>query len=94
MIVTKKQNGNSVFLKSRHYKNIKQQALKQEAWASSISTDLGYQYFTIIYADLEATLSHTREHFASGVGVGDEGLLWCWTGSHPEYNSFCAKLGT
>ena len=30
---------------------------------SPISTDLGYQYFTIIYADLEATLSRTREHF-------------------------------
>jgi len=30
---------------------------------SPISTDLGYQYFTIICADLEATLCHTREYF-------------------------------
>ena len=30
-----------------------------------ISTDLGYQYFTIIYADLEATLCHTRGYFFS-----------------------------
>ena len=31
---------------------------------------------------------------ALGVEVGDEGLLWCWIGSHAEYNSFCESLGT
>ena len=29
---------------------------------------------------------------ALGVEVGDEGLLWCWIGSHAEYDSLCAKL--
>ena len=29
---------------------------------------------------------------ALGVEIGDEGLLWCWIGSHDEYVSFCAKL--
>ena len=37
----------------------------KKASVSSISTDLGYQYFTIICADLEATLCHTREYFFS-----------------------------
>ena len=31
---------------------------------------------------------------ALGVEVGDKGLLWCWIGSHAEYDSFCEKLGT
>ena len=31
---------------------------------------------------------------ALGVEVGDEGLLWCWIGSHAEYDSFCTKLRT
>ncbi len=31
---------------------------------------------------------------ALGVEVGDEGLLWCWIGSHAEYDSFCESLGT
>ena len=30
---------------------------------------------------------------ALGVEVDEKGLLWCWVGSHAEYNSFCAKLG-
>ena len=30
---------------------------------------------------------------ALGVEVDDKGLLWCWIGSHAEYNSFCEKLG-
>ena len=29
---------------------------------------------------------------ALGVEVGDEGLLWCWIGSHADYESFCSKL--
>ena len=29
---------------------------------------------------------------ALGVEVGDEGLLWCWIGSHTDYESFCSKL--
>jgi len=28
---------------------------------------------------------------ALGVEVGDEGLLWCWIGSHAEYDSYCTK---
>ena len=31
---------------------------------------------------------------ALGVEVDEKGLLWCWIGSHAEYDSFCAKLGT
>ena len=31
---------------------------------------------------------------ALGVEVDDQGLLWCWIGSHAEYDSFCEKLGT
>ena len=31
---------------------------------------------------------------ALGVEGGDEGLLWCWIGSHAEYDSLCEKLGT
>ena len=31
---------------------------------------------------------------ALGVEVGDEGLLWCWIGSHVEYDSFYTKLRT
>ena len=31
---------------------------------------------------------------ALGVEVDDKGLLWCWIGSHAEYDSFCEKLGT
>ena len=30
---------------------------------------------------------------ALGVEVDDQGLLWCWIGSHAEYDSFCEKLG-
>ena len=30
---------------------------------------------------------------ALGVEVDDQGLLWCWIGSHTEYDSFCEKLG-
>ena len=30
---------------------------------------------------------------ALGVEVDDQGLLWCWIGSHAEYNSLCEKLG-
>ena len=30
---------------------------------------------------------------ALGVEVGDKGLLWCWIGSHAEYDSLCEKLG-
>ena len=29
---------------------------------------------------------------ALGVEVGDEGLLWCWIGSHADYESFCSKI--
>ena len=28
---------------------------------------------------------------ALGVEVGDGGLLWCWIGSHAEYDSYCTK---
>ncbi len=31
---------------------------------------------------------------ALGVEVDEKGLLWCWIGSHAEYDSFCEKLGT
>ena len=31
---------------------------------------------------------------ALGVEVGDEGLLWCWIGSHAEYDSFYTELRT
>ena len=31
---------------------------------------------------------------ALGVEVDDKGLLWCWIGSHAQYESFCEKLGT
>ena len=30
---------------------------------------------------------------ALGVEVDDQGLLWCWIGSHAEYDSLCEKLG-
>jgi len=29
---------------------------------------------------------------ALGVEVGDKGLLWCWIGSHTEYDSFYTEL--
>ncbi len=29
---------------------------------------------------------------ALGVEVGDDGLLWCWIGSHADYESFCSKI--
>ena len=35
-----------------------------------------------------------EQNRALGVEVGDEGLLWCWIGSHAEYDSFCANLRT
>ena len=31
---------------------------------------------------------------ALGVEVGDKGLLWCWIGSHTEYDSFYTELRT
>ena len=31
---------------------------------------------------------------ALGVEVDEKGLLWCWIGSHAEYDSFCESLGT
>ena len=31
---------------------------------------------------------------ALGVEVGDGGLLWCWIGSHAEYDSFYTELRT
>ena len=31
---------------------------------------------------------------ALGVEVGDKGLLWCWIGSHAEYDSFYTELRT
>jgi hypothetical protein len=31
---------------------------------------------------------------ALGVEVGDKGLLWCWVGSHTEYDSFYTELRT
>ena len=33
-----------------------------------------------------------ENHRALGVEVGDEGLLWCWIGSHADYEVFCSKL--
>jgi len=31
---------------------------------------------------------------ALGVEVDEKGLLWCWIGSHAEYDIFCENLGT
>ena len=31
---------------------------------------------------------------ALGIEVGDKGLLWCWIGSHTEYDSFYTELRT
>ena len=33
-----------------------------------------------------------KNNRALGVEVGDEGLLWCWIGSHADYEVFCSKL--
>ena len=32
-----------------------------------------------------------KKNRALGVELGDEGLLWCWIGSHAEYDSYCKK---
>ena len=35
-----------------------------------------------------------EKYRALGVEVGDEGVLWCWIGSHAEYDSFYTELRT
>ena len=57
--------------------------LKQDPKDSSLYLSTVGRYWSIRIGEKNRAL---------GVEVGDEGLLWCWIGSHADYESFCSKL--
>ena len=66
-IITIRSKNKRIFgiFKSYPCTNNKRRFWYKKVSVSPISTDLGYQYFTIIFPNLEATLCHKREHFSS-----------------------------